>query len=123
MHLIDQVDLRSAMAHTEMPGLYAQGHLYLQTSRHESQGMSVLEAMACGLPAVGTPVGVMPEVACAPAAWSEEEIADQIVHLLADERAFGELRRRARATVENDYGLAGSLKNLLSLYRSLTGRG
>jgi glycogen(starch) synthase len=123
LDLIDQINFRKAVAHPEMPGLYAQGHLYLQTSRHESQGMSVLEAMACGLPAVGTPVGVMPEVACEPASWSEERLASQIVRLLGDEHAFGEMRRRARATVEKSYSLSGSLENFLSLYRSLSGRG
>lgn len=123
LELVNHIDWRGAVAHPEMPRHYSQGHLYLQSSRHESQGMSVLEAMACGLPAVGTPVGVMPEVACEPATWSEGELAAQIIRLLEDERAFGVLRRQARETVESGYSLAGSLEKLLILYQSLSGKG
>jgi glycosyltransferase involved in cell wall biosynthesis len=51
-----------------LPPLYRQAHLLVQSSRHESQGVAVCEAAACGVPTVGTAVGLVDELA-PPAAW------------------------------------------------------
>jgi glycosyltransferase involved in cell wall biosynthesis len=40
-----------------LPPLRAAAHLYVQSSRHEAAGISVMEAAAAGLPIVGTRVG------------------------------------------------------------------
>lgn len=121
LDLLNHIELPGAVDHPRMPAIYGRGHLYLQTSRHESQGMSVLEALACGLPAVGTPVGVLPEIACRPASWSEEQLAAQIVDILADRKAYGILRSHARQMAENDYSLAGTLARFRSLYNMVSG--
>ena len=117
--LIDDIEFRDKVDHPDMPAFYAAGHLYVQTSRHESQGMSVLEAMACGLPTVGTPVGVLPEIACRPPTWSEEQLAAQIIDILAHKQPYARLRGQARATVESGYSLVGTLERFQSLYRKL----
>lgn len=121
LDLLDRMELRGATAHPKMTAFYQQGHLYLQTSRHESQGMSVLEALACGLPAVGTPVGVLPEVACRPVTWSEEQLAAQVVDLLSDQEAYALLSRQARAVVERGFSLSASIERFQSLYHALLG--
>lgn len=51
-----------------LPSLYQQAHLLIQSSRHESQGVAVCEAAACGVPTVGTAVGLVNELA-PHAAW------------------------------------------------------
>ncbi|MGB3715784.1 MAG: glycosyltransferase family 4 protein, partial [Candidatus Promineifilaceae bacterium] len=77
LELADYVKWYGSVLYPEMTGVYRKAHLYLQTSHHESQGMSVLESLASGLPAVGTPVGVLPEVSCKPTSFNREELAEQ----------------------------------------------
>ena len=47
---------------SDMPGLFASLDAYLMTSSVEGGPVTVLEAMACGTPAVATRVGLVPDV-------------------------------------------------------------
>lgn len=60
--LLPAVVFHGAKAHDALPAYYRGADLLLMSSRHESLGMVVLEAAACGCPAVGTAVGVIPDV-------------------------------------------------------------
>lgn len=104
----------------QMPSRYRQAHLYLQTSRHESQGMAVLEAMACGLPVIGTPVGVAQEVACRPAHCSVDVLAGQVIDVLGNESAYADLRRQARQMVEQRYSLPVTTRNFEHIYLEMS---
>ncbi len=48
--------------HRRMPEVYQQADLMVSASLHEAQGMACLEAMACGLPVVGSDTGMLPEL-------------------------------------------------------------
>ncbi len=48
--------------HSDLASYYKTCDLFLQTSRYEGYGMSLVEALAAGAPAVSTDVGVAPEV-------------------------------------------------------------
>lgn len=48
-----------------LPAEYAAAGVLAITSRHEAQSMVAVEAAACGVPVVGTGVGVVPELAVA----------------------------------------------------------
>lgn len=106
------------VAYPAMPHLYQQSHLYLQTSRHESQGMAVLEAMSCGVPVLGTPVGVIPEVASLPPQGSVETLAAQVIEIFSDETRYQAFRRKARQRVETAYSLAVTIQNFLKIYHT-----
>lgn len=71
-----------------LPPLYRQAHLLVQSSRHESQGVAVCEAAACGVPTVGTAVGLVAELG-PQAAWpvpvgDAAALASGILALLRD---------------------------------------
>ena len=110
---------QGAVAYPAMPGLYQKAHLYLQSSRHESQGVAVLEAMACGLPVSGTPVGLLPQVAGRPPSWNKEILAEQAIKLLTERTLFEERREQARATAVTQYDLAVTMKQFNAIYESL----
>jgi glycosyltransferase involved in cell wall biosynthesis len=91
----DRVEWVGKRPYPHMPAFYQQGHLYLQTSRHESQGMAVIEALACGLPVLGTPVGVLPQIAAAPPQETAVALAAQIPPLLQPDH-YARQRQQAR---------------------------
>lgn len=103
----------------QMPALYRQAQLYLQTSRHESQGMAVLEAMACGLPVTGTPVGVMPEVAGLPPSSEPAVLAAQVVEILGDPARYRLLSRQARHIAETRFSLPATEQRFQEIYENV----
>ena len=118
LDLNGQILWHQQLAHRALPQLYGQSHLYLQTSWHESQGLAVLEAMACGAPALGTPVGVVREVACRPAQASVEGLAAQVSQALGDWAQWREKSAQARRLVEQEFSLPVASRNFLRLYQS-----
>ncbi|MDQ5958068.1 MAG: hypothetical protein QG665_416 [Patescibacteria group bacterium] len=44
---------------TDLASYYKTADVFLQTSRFEGYGLSLVEAISCGLPVVSTPVGIM----------------------------------------------------------------
>ena len=119
LNLGQNIRLVGAVPYESMSRIYHQGHLYLQTSRHESQGMSVLEAMACSLPVLGTPVGVTAELAHHPATNDATELAAQAVKLLSDPAQYEAARQKARQAVVDNYSLEQTVQRFLTLYQDL----
>lgn len=86
--LTDHVHFHGLLESETMTPLLHQAHLYLQSSWHESQGVAVCEAAVAGVPTVGTPVGLVAELA-PDASWvvphnDAEAMADAILTLLGD---------------------------------------
>jgi glycosyltransferase involved in cell wall biosynthesis len=119
MGLATAVTWAGRLPHPEMASFYGQGSVYLQSSSHESQGMAVLEAMACGLPALGTPVGILPEVAVRLPQWDPATLAGQLVELLQDPAAYRAASVRAREQVVEQFSLATAVARFHALYQGL----
>ncbi len=114
------VTFLGALPHDPLPDLYRQHDLFVLTSRHEAQGMAPLEAAACGLPVVGTAVGILPKLA--PAAGiivppgDDAALAAAIAALLADPTRYAALRDAAQAAIAARYGLARCAERFRALY-------
>jgi glycosyltransferase involved in cell wall biosynthesis len=85
----------------QVASLCRQAHLYVQSSLHEAQGVAVCEAAAAGVPAVGTAVGLVadlaPDAALAVPVRDPEALAGRILALLADARRRERLGQAAQA--------------------------
>lgn len=56
------VDFPGFIPNTELPGIYPQYDAFVTASTMETQGLVVLEAMACGLPVIGVNSYALPEL-------------------------------------------------------------
>ena len=118
--LADRVRFLGAVPHDLLPTVYRAATLFVHTSRHESQGMAVLEAAACGIPVVGTPVGVLPEIGRI--ACDEEQLAAAITELLRDERQRRCAAQAGTRRVRRELNLATAADRFLREYARLAAR-
>jgi glycosyltransferase involved in cell wall biosynthesis len=95
--------------------------LFVLSSRHEAECLAVLEAAACGLPVVGTAVGVVPELApdVAISVPPGDPVAlAQGISALADDRTRIAMSWAARERVERDFSLEPCVDRFWRLYTS-----
>jgi glycosyltransferase involved in cell wall biosynthesis len=119
----DRVRFLGPVAHHHLAEVYRGATLYVQSSRHEAQGMAVLEAAACRVPTVGTSVGVVPELAPVAAisvpVGDPDRLAGALVMALADEQHRVAMGLAAQARVEADYDLTRNADRFRRLYARL----
>jgi len=119
--------VRFAGERSDVGDWLAQADLFVLSSLTEGLPISLLEAMATGLPFVVTNVGGMPEVAELSGAGtvvqpsSPEELADAIVRYAARRTELSELGRRARACYEQHFTLERMMKAYSHLYQQCLG--
>jgi glycosyltransferase involved in cell wall biosynthesis len=84
----------------ELVPFYQRSHVAIVTSRHEAAGVVSLEAAACGVPTVGTPVGYVadwtPEAAAAVEAGTGAALSDELAELLPDRARRARIAAAAR---------------------------
>ncbi len=116
-----RVCARGEIPHDQLPAVYRRASVYLQTSRHEAQGMSVLEAAASGIPIVGTPVGALPELAtnAARLGKTEMKLAHATIDLLRDPVAAMRMGLAARERVCDHYSIEKCTKRFEAIYEDV----
>ena len=109
------------VSHPDLTRHYRWAHVYLQSSLHEGQGISVLEAMASGVAVCGTNVGILADLpdSCVStvACGKPEELATAAMSLLPRMR-FTEVTRHARKWTE-EHDMGKTVGKVIDLYSEL----
>ena len=121
----DLVDYKGVVNAEKIPELINQSRIFIYPSREEPFGLSILEAMACGVPVITTNVfgpseiitqnidGVMipPDNVGA--------LVESIISLLGDDEFRTSIGHNARKTVESRFDIKQHYQSLINLYRNL----
>ena len=102
----DRIDFVGVVAKPDVPTWLHKGDIFVNTSNVDNTPVSVLEAMACGLPVVTTNVGGIPHLVADETEGllvppdDHRAFAGAIARLLEEPRLASEISRRARLKVE-----------------------
>ena len=108
-----------------VPEFLRAGDLFVLPSLQEGMPNALLEAMACGLPAVATRIGGVTDIAAHEetailvAQGSADSLADGLLRMLHDPSLRNRLAMAALETIKASYGLDSRCKKYEELYHSL----
>ncbi|MBL0159496.1 MAG: glycosyltransferase [Bryobacterales bacterium] len=113
---------------SDMPEVYASFDVFAQPSFSEGMPMTVLEAMAAGLPIVATSVGAVPSLLepaecgllCPPG--DAAALAESVLLILRDEALAARLGAAARQHLRAHYSAEAMAGQYLALYKEIQGR-
>ena len=120
-----RVTFHGLVQHSELDRYYRDADLYISSSFYESLGMSILEAMASGLPVIGTRVGGVPEAVTHGATGILIEPGDAgqlsatIADLLSNQYLRNSLAKEARKRAIDLFSWDHVCDNLLRTYSRL----
>ena len=124
--LEDEVRLLGTVDPDEAPEYLRIADVFVRPSRSEGLGNAFLEAMACGVPIVATPVGGIVDfledgetgIACPPD--EPDALAGAILRLLRDPELARRLSAQARKLVVERYGWDRIADEMDAVYRDLS---
>ncbi|MDD5152965.1 MAG: glycosyltransferase family 4 protein [Candidatus Pacebacteria bacterium] len=121
----DRVKFLGQISHDEMPKYFKISDIFIRPSRSEGLGNSFLEAMLCGIPIIGTPVGGIPDFLFDPYKNADKEptgvfaqvnnpesIAKQVKLLMEDKSLCARLVANAKKLVLEKYDWNLIAKNI-----------
>ena len=121
----DRVEFVGFVPHERLPAAYARADLFVLPSLTESFGQVFAEAMACGLPVIGTTVGGIPEVVGPEqAGWlvgpgDVEALTGLLATALRSPEQRRQMGARNAATVRRRFSWAGVAREYADLYAEI----
>lgn len=97
--LHDRVELLGAVDHRDAPSVLTRGHIFLSTSLTEAFGISILEAISCGLTVISTRAGGVAEELPPHMVHLAEANTHSLIHLVGT--VVSSIRASPRATNES----------------------
>lgn len=125
--LSDRILFRDEVPVELLPLHFQALDLYVAPQRWEGFGLTPLEAMSCGAPAVATRVGAFEELVLPGETGTLCEIEDlgqitaDVINLLSDEARLAEMSAKARAHVAATFRIEGEARAIIAVYRRLLG--
>ena len=111
---------------TDVPDLLSQAGFFISSSRTEGISLTLLEAMAVGLPVVATAVGGNPEIIVpdltgylVPAA-DPESLANAVIRLCGEPGSWLQMGEQGRLRVAEHFDVRRMARDYESLYRVLS---
>lgn len=124
--LSGSVELFGELPHADILSLHKNCTIEVYPSKSEALGVSILEAMACGIPVIASSVGGIPEIIShgnngllVDVNITPEKLATEIVHLCNSQALQNRIGEHARKTIENDYSIDGCVQKLIEEYTKL----
>ncbi|NIZ12369.1 glycosyltransferase family 4 protein [Phaeobacter sp. HF9A] len=123
--LSERILFRDEVPVEDVPRHFQALDLYVAPQRWEGFGLTPLEAMSCGAPAVATRVGAFEELVVPGETGTlcdiEEldKITADIIALTADEAGLHQMSRAARSHVEQNFRLEGEAAAIIAIYKKL----
>jgi len=121
-----RVTFTGLVAHNQVADYYAAADIYINPSLYESFGMSIIEAMAAGVPVVTTRVGAVPELISHGQSGllvetaNPEAIAEAVAYLFTDAKLRASIPCVAR-DVSRQFSWEAICSTLIRAYQGLLG--
>ncbi|MCU0596544.1 MAG: glycosyltransferase, partial [Desulfobacterota bacterium] len=131
LHLQEKVLFQDAVSQEELVGYYSMADVFVlpsvMTDEGETEGLGVvlLEAMACGVPVIGTKVGGIPDIikdgetGLLALEKNPGDLAGKICALLSDEVLRKKIMGKASAFVREEFSWAVIAEHYAGLYSRL----
>jgi glycosyltransferase involved in cell wall biosynthesis len=121
----DRVEFRGRIPYEDVPAFLQQTDIFLNMSRMESFGVSVLEASACGIPVVASKTGGLKGVVIEGETGflvdpeDTETLADRMWRLADDPGLRSSFGNRGKEMVQNQFNFTKNLEEMITLYRQV----
>lgn len=132
LNVADRVVFAGGIAHERLPEALGNADIFIRASRSEGMGNAFIEAMAAGLPTIGTPVGgitdFLIDVRQSPdqnaTGWlvapdAPQEIAEAVAHIQEHPEVVERVTSTAQRMVTEKYDWDLIARSMRDLFRSL----